>query len=343
MAYRILPFSPIGKILSSSVPTLNTIFLGVMIGGAVLILSLLYLIYDAQVFGPHTNTKTDLMIVSITFTIIHVILTGALLYVTKKMRYARALIQKEKEEIAKIDKAKDEFAAMIAHELKNPMVPIQSYSTMLLDGRFGQLSDIQKEKMKIIISGADSMLFLIQDMLDMHKAELGKMQLNLQPTDLCEIVEGTVTKTQPLAEKRDVTIYNDVDKCVKIIADKHRIEQVLVNLVKNAVDFVPKGTGMIRITASIKESDMIVSVSDNGCGIPKDKVDQLFRKFYQISTSQSRERSSNGLGLAICKNIIELHGGKIWAESEEGKGTTILFKLPLKTETKKKSMLEKIL
>ncbi len=320
--------------------TMNLLFVGVMLGGSILILGSLYLIYDVQVFGERTSTKTDLMFVSITFTIIHIILTSLSSFVFKKMRYARMLIQNEKEKIAKIDKAKDEFAAMIAHELKNPLVPIQSYSKMLWEGRFGTMTEVQKEKMKIIISGTESMLILIQDILDVHKTELGKMQLSIQPVNLCDIAESAVTKTQPLAEKRGVTLYNHVGKNLEVSADRHRIEQVLVNLIKNAVDFVPKDTGRILVETELQDSDVIVSVSDNGCGIPKSEVDGLFRKFYQSNISQNRERSSNGLGLAICKNIVELHGGQIWAESEPEHGTLIKFKLPLTTKVETKTLVE---
>ena len=326
------PFSVIfNSILDSSTPLLNLIFIGIMIGGSILILGSLYLIYDVQIFGERINTKTDLMMVSITFTVIHIILTNSLLLAFKKIRYAKKIIQNEKEELRKIDKAKDEFAAMIAHELKNPLVPICSYSKMLLDGRFGELTGIQKEKMKIVISGTESMLILIQDMLDIHKAELGKMTLNFQSACLSEIVDTAVTITQPLAEKRGVEISNYVKRDILVNVDVHRIEQVLINLIKNAIDFVPKETGTIKIDIELQDDTVTISVQDNGCGIPKEELGNLFRKFYQINTSKNRERNSSGLGLSICSSIIELHHGKMWAESDTGCGTTIKFQLPLIT------------
>jgi signal transduction histidine kinase len=319
----------INKLMDSSPSLMNLVFVGIMIGGSILILGSLYLIYDVQVFGERTSTKTDLMGISITFTIIHIVLTNALLVAFKKFRYAKTIIQREKEELAKIDKAKDEFAAMIAHELKNPLVPISSYSKMLLDGRFGELTDIQKEKMRIVISGTESMLILIQDMLDIHKAELGKITLNLESACLSEIIDTAVTITQPLAEKRGVEICNSVKRDILVIVDIHRIEQVLINLIKNAIDFVPKETGMILVSVELQESLVVVSVKDNGCGIAKEELGNLFRKFYQTNTSQNRERNSSGLGLSICNSMIELHHGKMWAESDAGCGTTIKFQLPL--------------
>lgn len=327
----------INKLLDSSPSLMNLIFVGIMIGGSVLILSSLYLIYDAQVFGERLNTKADLMTISITFTIIHIILTNTLLIAFKKFRYAKTIIQNEKEKLAKIDKAKDEFAAMIAHELKNPLVPISSYSKMLLDGRFGELTSIQKEKMKIVISGTESMLILIQDMLDIHKAELGKITLNFQSACLSEIVDTAVTITQPLAEKRGVEICNSVKRDILVNVDIHRVEQVLINLIKNAIDFVPKETGTIKISVELQDDTVTISVKDNGCGIPKEELGNLFRKFYQINASKNRERNSSGLGLSICSSIIELHHGKMWAESDTGCGTTIKFQLPLITNQQVKS------
>lgn len=331
------------KLLDLPAPLLNLIFVGIMIGGSILILSLLYLIYDVQIFGERLSTKTDLMLVSITFTIIHIILTNGLLIAFKKIRYAKTIIQKEKEELAKIDKAKDEFSAMIAHELKNPLVPICSYSKMLLDGRFGELTSIQKEKMKIVISGTESMLILIQDMLDIHKAELGRITLNFQSACLSEIVNTAVIITQPLAEKRGVEICNHVKRNIFVNVDVHRVEQVLINLIKNAIDFVPKETGIIKISVELQDTNVVISVRDNGCGIPKEELGNLFKKFYQVNASKNRERNSSGLGLSICSSIIDLHHGKMWAESDTGCGTTIKFQLPLITtpqEVKSKTLIE---
>jgi signal transduction histidine kinase len=278
------------------------------------------------------------MAVSVTFTIIHILLTNLSLFVFKKMRYAKSLIQREKDELANIDRSKDEFAAMIAHELKNPLVPINSYSRMLLAGKFGELSSTQKEKMKIVISGTESMLVLIQDILDIHKAELGKLQLNLHADDLGEIAKNAIQITQPLAERRGVTIINNVKANVQANVDKHRIEQVLINLIKNAIDFVPKDTGTIKVDLELACGNAVITVSDNGCGIPKTHLDKLFNKFYQVDTSQNRERNGSGLGLAICRSIIELHGGTMGAKSEVGKGTSISFKIPLVAQIPKRSL-----
>ena len=319
----------INKLLDSTPSLLNFIFVGIMIGGSILILGALYLIYDVQIFGERLITKTDLMMVSITFTVIHIILTNSLLLAFKKIQYAKKIIQNEKEALTKIDKAKDEFSAMIAHELKNPLVPICSYSKMLLDGRFGELTGIQKEKMKIVISGTESMLIIIQDMLDIHKAELGRITLNFQSACLRDIVDTAVTITQPLAEKRGIEICNSVERNILVNVDVHKVEQVLINLIKNAIDFVPKETGTIKISVELQDDTVTISVKDNGCGIPKEELGHLFKKFYQINTSKNRERNSSGLGLSICSSIIDLHHGKMWAESDTGCGTTIKFQLPL--------------
>ena len=335
--YTKMQFGIIAKLVKIRASTLNLIFIGIMIGGSFAIMGSLYLIYDSEIFGNRTTIKTDMMIISFAFSSVHVTLTNISLMIFKKMRHTKVLVQKEKNEIARIDRAKDEFAAMAAHELKTPVVPILSYSKMLLQGTFGELSDLQKEKLKIIVSGTESLLTLIQDILDVHKAELGKMKCNFQFTDINVIVKEVIAIMNPIANVRGTVICNAIAESIKLDVDKGRIKQVLTNLIKNAIDFVQKETGIIEIKLELETHNAILSVSDNGCGIPKEEIGNLFKKFYQIDSSQTRERGGTGIGLAICKSIIELHSGKIWAESEVGKGTTIRISLPIITRENENS------
>jgi signal transduction histidine kinase len=170
------------------------------------------------------------------------------------------------------------------------------------------------------------------------------MTLNFQSACLSEIIDTAVTITQPLAEKRGVEISNYVKRDILVNVDVHRIEQVLINLIKNAIDFVPKETGTIKVNVELLDTNVIISVKDNGCGIPKEELVHLFRKFYQSDMSKNRERNSTGLGLSICSSIISLHNGKMWAESATGCGTTIKFQLPLiilnQQEVKSKALIE---
>jgi len=146
------------------------------------------------------------------------------------------------------------------------------------------------------------------------------------------IVDMHLVKELREQHEQGVKICNSVKKDILVIVDIHRIEQVLINLIKNAIDFVPKETGVILVSVELQESLVVVSVHDNGCGIAKEELGNLFGKFYQTNTSQNRERNSSGLGLSICNSMIELHHGKMWAESDAGYGTTIKFQLPLITQ-----------
>jgi signal transduction histidine kinase len=200
---------------------------------------------------------------------------------------------------------------------------------MLYEGVFGDLNEIQKEKLKTVVVAAKSLLVLVQDILDLHKAELGKLKLNFELADIKETVDETIISTEPITSRKGVLVKNLISEKFKIEIDKQRMIQVLTNLIKNSVDFVPTEGGIITIQLEIKSHNIIIMVSDNGCGIPSDKMGNLFKKFYQVDTSLTRERGGSGLGLSICKSIIELHGGQIWAESEIGKGTTMKIRLPI--------------
>lgn len=308
----------------------NLAFLLVMIGGSGIILTSFYLIdIDALLNNEFLTVQQKIVGIGIFVVIAHISLTYLAKKVFNKLRHAKSVITQKNDEMEKIDKAKTEFVSMVTHELKTPMVPIVSYSKMLLQEKFGELSNTQKEKLQVIISSAESLQLLIQDILDLHKADLGKLNLTMEFTSLQEIIQEACSTVMPLANRRGVVIENMVLNDCKILVDKHRVVQVLTNLIKNAIDFVPLEQGVIKIQQEILDDNLLLSVTDNGQGIPKDKLCGLFKKFYQIESSSKGGRDSTGLGLSICKIIVEQHGGKIWAESEMGIGTSMKFSLPL--------------
>lgn len=309
---------------------LNLFFLFIMVVGSVVILTSFYLI-DVEALVRHDSftTKQKIMGIGIAIVVIHIFLTFLGKKIFSKLQNAKNMVKQKNEEVIKIDKAKTEFVAMVTHELRTPIVPITSYAKMLLQERFGQLNETQKEKMKIIIKGAESLQLLIQDILDVHKADLGKLKLNLELYDIRDIIVDAVADTIPLANRRGVIIQDLSPISCKIQIDKHRMVQVLTNLIKNAIDFVPLEEGVIKIQSEINGNCIVLSVNDNGQGIAEEKVGNLFKKFYQVESSDSAYRDSTGLGLAICKIIVEEHGGRIWAESSIGKGATFRVSLPL--------------
>jgi len=235
-------------------------------------------------------------------------------------------IQKKEEEAKKVEIAKDEFLAMITHELKTPLVPIQGYADILLGEHLGHLNKNQKERLEVIKSSSATLLQLISDLLDAQKLELGQLKITKQTNNLKDTISKTITLMQPQAMSDEIDLVDQVKTDVYASYDDERIGQVLTNLIKNALKATSK-KGKVEIFIEDMQGEVKISVKDNGIGLPNDALDKIFRKFYQVDTSSTREKGGSGLGLSICKGIIETHGGKIWAESELGKGATFSFTL----------------
>ena len=240
-------------------------------------------------------------------------------------------IQKKEEDAKKIEIAKDEFLAMITHELKTPLVPIQGYSDILIGEHLGPLNSVQKERLQIISSSAATLLQLISDLLDAQKLELGQLRIKKERNNIKNSIEKTIVDMQPLAISSAVSLTYNVPKDTYAFYDDDRIRQVLTNLIKNSLKAVSPKTGKVEISIDEKPTEVIILVKDNGRGIPANAINDVFKKFYQVDTSSTREKGGSGLGLSICKGIVDAHGGKIWVQSEVSKGTTFSFTI-LKTE-----------
>jgi len=237
-------------------------------------------------------------------------------------------IKEKEDEAKKIEISKDEFLAMITHELKTPLVPIQGYADILLRGHLGDLNKSQKERIEIIKASSASLLSLISDLLDAQKLDLGQLRIKTKQENLKSTAEKTIVAMSPQAQVDQIELINGINNDLYAEYDDDRIRQVLTNLIKNSLKAVSPKTGKIKILAEDTPNEVIVSVKDNGKGIPKDKQNDLFKKFYQVDTSLTREKGGSGLGLSICKGILATHNGKIWLESEPGKGTMVTFTIP---------------
>jgi signal transduction histidine kinase len=236
-------------------------------------------------------------------------------------------IKKKEEEAKKTDIAKDEFLAMITHELKTPLVPIQGYSDILLGEHLGKLNDKQKERIQIIKSSSESLLAIISDLLDAQKLELGQLSMKISNTNIKETIDKAIESFKPEAEEKNIEINSTVAD-LTINHDQERIGQVMTNLIKNSLVATEPNTGKIEISMEDLPSEIKISIKDNGIGIPKDKQKELFKKFYQVDATLTRERGGSGLGLAICKGIIESHKGSISMESVPNQGATFSFTIP---------------
>lgn len=239
-------------------------------------------------------------------------------------------LRQQVEKLREVDIAKEEFSSMVTHELKTPLVPILLYCELFLDGKLGNLTQKQKEKVKVMYESARSLSELIQDVLDIHRLELGKMKFEMHETSTKELIDKCVNRFKPLAQAKNVRLISNADAPIIIVqCDPERILQVINNLVSNALKFLPENDGKVVISVTKHDNTVVFCVKDNGIGIPKDKQPNLFKKFYQVDMSNTRKSGGTGLGLAICKGIIEMHNGNIWCESEEGKGTAFYFSIPI--------------
>jgi signal transduction histidine kinase len=214
------------------------------------------------------------------------------------------------------------------------------YSQMLLKSSksFGKLNERQNKAVTVILACSIMKLeVLISDILDVYKLDIGRLRINKIDVDVAKLVDQIVTEFKPLADDNKIELRSDVRVPATIKCDPQRINQVLSNLVKNSLDFVPKETGRITIRAREDSNDgfrkVIFMVEDNGSGIPTEGMDSLFKKFYQIDTTVTRKHGGTGLGLAISKGIIEAHGGTMWIDKNYNNGACFSFTLPRNDET----------
>ena len=236
-------------------------------------------------------------------------------------------IKQKEEEARRNDQSKDEFLAMITHELKTPLVPIQGYADILLSEHLGTLTEKQKERLQIIKTSSESLLDIISDLLDAQKLELGQLRMKKESHSIKETVDKAIKALKPQADRNGVKLTTEGPDVI-VLHDSERIGQVLTNLIKNSLNAVKQGSGAIDVTIEDKEKDVILSVKDNGIGIPEDKQKDLFKKFYQVDATLTRERGGSGLGLAICRGIVDGHGGEISVQSTLNIGTTFTVKIP---------------
>lgn len=239
--------------------------------------------------------------------------------------------KKAEKEMKEAVEMKSKFISTASHELRTPLTSIKEGINMVYTEMTGPLNDDQKEFLGIAKRNVDRLARLINDVLDYQKMTAGRMAFNLQTDSINETVRIVEETMRPLAKEKGLDLIIELDDAVPAVNfDKDKIIQVLTNLVNNAIKFTD--TGSVKITTSRSDNSIITSVKDSGCGIKQEDMPRLFQEFEQLATPDSdRKTGGTGLGLAISKKIIESHDGKIWAESDYGKGTTFYFELPVET------------
>jgi signal transduction histidine kinase len=237
-------------------------------------------------------------------------------------------LKKKTEDAESANRLKTEFLANITHELKTPMTSIIGFAKLLVESK--DITGEAKEFIEIILGQAFRLDQLISDLLDVAKIEAGRLELNIAEDDINRIIEVTASSLQPQIAEKGHKLKINLDKKIQPAAiDNKKITEVLWNLLSNAIKYTPQG-GEIIVKSEDKGEEIHVSVSDTGIGIKEKNFDIIFDRFRQVEGTVTREYGGVGLGLNIAKYIVEAHGGKIWVESEFGKGSTFTFSIPKK-------------
>jgi len=258
------------------------------------------------------------------------------LYESRKKAEKSLIMEIQLQELKKLENLKNEFASMITHELKTPLTAIKGHCDILKELSSNHNLTIDEiDSVNEIQQSATRLERLIGDVLDAQKLEMGRMNFFYQTVDLKEFmldVEGSFAK---LLKEKQIKIVNHFQENLDVYCDKYRLRQVMDNLLLNAADFVSPKNGLIEIGAKRTEDHVHFFVKDNGRGIPLDLQPVLFQKFYQVDTSPTRKHPGTGLGLVVCKGIVEAFGGDMWFETVPDKGTIFFFTIPLKPEERK--------
>jgi len=241
-------------------------------------------------------------------------------------------VERDNEELRRLDKLKNEFISIVAHDLRTPLTSINGYLRFLGDPRMGKLEPQQKEFVDLAYKNARRLANLVANFLDLSVMESGELRLNPRGINLNDVAEEAVRALENLANAKLIHLKTDLpDTAVVLMADPDKMEQVFINLLGNAGKFTPReGTITVGVRRGSKDGreGVLCWVKDTGPGIPVAEVEKVFEKFYQIEDSENKMKLGTGLGLTICRRIVEAHGGRIWVESVDGEGACFKCFLP---------------
>ncbi len=219
------------------------------------------------------------------------------------------------------------FIDTLSHELKTPLTSIIAAGGLLAEELENSTDESSKKLIQTIIRNANTLETRLAELLDIVKTGSGKLQLELEPVDMKSLVLGTCMQMSPLIRGKQQTLNTDLPDFIPIIhGDGQRLEQVLLNLLTNAIKFTPE-KGIITVGVKKEDTGLVIGVHDDGIGIAKEEQDRLFKPYSRLSSDRQRHPGL-GLGLALSKQVVELHGGRIWVDSETGKGSTFSFFIP---------------
>jgi len=249
---------------------------------------------------------------------------------TQELALAMQEIQEKSVQLEVVSQHKSDFLAHMSHELRTPLNAVIGFSHVLLQRMYGDLTEKQEDYMQDILTSGKHLLDLINDILDLSKIEAGRMDLTPSFFSLPGVLKEGITVIRDQAAARGITVDLSIAEGFDLVeADHRKIKQIIFNLLSNAIKFTPDG-GRISVSAGIDTEEVLVTVRDTGIGIPPDEQQRIFEDFHQVAGNATAV--GTGLGLALTRKFVELHGGRVWVESEVGIGSAFTFSLPLKTE-----------
>ena len=245
-------------------------------------------------------------------------------------QYVLAQLKRSNAKLKALDETKDEFISMASHQLRTPLTSVKGYLSMVLEGDAGKLTDTQYKLVDQAYTSSQRMVYLIADLLNLSRLRTGKFVIDLSPVNMAELIHGEIEQLRETAAARDIKItYHQPSQFPILQLDMTKIQQVLMNLIDNAIYYTPPG-GKVEIRLKKLPGEIEFIVKDSGIGVPDAERHHLFTKFYRAANAKKQRPDGTGIGLYMAKKVIVAHGGSIVFDSKEGKGSTFGFKLPLK-------------
>jgi two-component system sensor histidine kinase/response regulator len=249
-----------------------------------------------------------------------------------KLKEVADNLEKSNQELRRLDEHKSEFISLASHELRTPLTIIKSQVQTVLEGKLGRINKSQIEFLSTVASNIDRLIRLVKDLLDLSRIQTGKIELRCEELDVIDLIHYILGLFKPEADKKAIHLKNEVPKGIGCVyADREKVERILLNLIGNSIKFTPEG-GEISVSAKVSGEagdNVVIGVGDSGIGIPEPELENIFKRFHQVEGTSSESAEGAGLGLAITKGLVEAHHGRIWVESEVGKGSVFRFTLPM--------------
>jgi two-component system phosphate regulon sensor histidine kinase PhoR len=229
--------------------------------------------------------------------------------------------------LKKLEKIRQDFVANVSHELRTPLTTIKGYAETLLEGALKE--DVASQFVQVIKRHTDRLTKIVEDLLTLSKIESREFQLKKEKISITEFIDDVLDFVKEAAQRKRITLSKgEISPFLDVIADRHSLEEVFVNLLDNAIKYTPE-KGDVTISAVENTlGEIQFSVKDNGIGIPREDIPRIFERFYRVDKGRSQEMGGTGLGLSIVKHLIQAHGGRVWVESQPGKGSVFYFTLP---------------